>query len=91
MYKETLRDAHVDGNASYTTGGAGSSNVVPSKVNRICDGFLEALQTRPATNLQNIITAHVCKSPPDLEAGLSAIAKLRGKGSKECPSLADRL
>ncbi|KAI9867254.1 MAG: hypothetical protein M1813_009532 [Trichoglossum hirsutum] len=77
MYKETLRDAHVDGNASYTTGGAGSSNVVPSKVNRICDGFLEALQTRPATNLQNIITAHVCKSPPDLEAGLSAIAKLR--------------
>jgi len=33
------------------------------------------------TNLQNLVTAHVCKSPPDLEAGLQLVARLRGK----CP------
>jgi elongator complex protein 1 len=80
MYRETLRDANVNDNTPY---GVGSS----SKVNRICDGFLEALQARVATNLQNIITAHVCKSPPDLEAGLSVVAKLRG----ECPKAQSNL
>jgi hypothetical protein len=30
------------------------------------------------TNLQNLVTAHVCKSPPDLDAGLQLVAGLRG-------------
>lgn len=47
-----------------------------SKVNRICDAFLQVLQTRYATNLQNVITANLCKSPPDIEAGLEVIADL---------------
>ncbi|KAH0543824.1 hypothetical protein FGG08_001863 [Glutinoglossum americanum] len=76
MYRETLQDTNVNANVHHATNGVGGS----SKVNRICDGFLEALQTRVATNLQNIITAHVCKSPPDLEAGLSVVAKLREDG-----------
>jgi elongator complex protein 1 len=50
-----------------------------SKVNRICDGFLEVLQTRQSTNLFNLISAHVCKSPPDLGAALEAIDELRSK------------
>lgn len=50
-----------------------------SKVNRICDGFLATLEKRVDTNLHNLITAHVCKSPPDLEAGLRLGARLRGK------------
>lgn len=50
-----------------------------SKVNAICDAFLAVLQNRMDTNLQNLVTAHVCKSPPDLEAGLELVAGLRGK------------
>jgi elongator complex protein 1 len=49
-----------------------------SKVNAICDSFLAILQNRMDTNLQNLVTAHVCKSPPDLEAGLELVAGLRG-------------
>ena len=79
MYKETLR---VSADQHLTRGEAnqnrhGHSQL--SKVNKICDAFLQALETRKATNLQNMITAHVCKSPPHLEAGLSEVAKLRSK------------
>ncbi|MCJ1283838.1 hypothetical protein MMC26_003169 [Xylographa opegraphella] len=51
------------------------------KINIICDAFLQALQPCASTNLQNIITAHVCKSPPDLEAGLLEVAKLQSGSS----------
>jgi elongator complex protein 1 len=47
---------------------------------------LDVLRNRTSTHLQNIITAHVCKSPPDLDAGLSLIAKLR----EEQPDLVER-
>lgn len=57
-----------------------------SKVNRICDAFLEVLKTRTATNLQNIITANVCKSPPALEDGLLVVAQLMQNDS----TLADK-
>ena len=50
---------------------------IGSKVNRICDAILDALQSRIATNLQNVISAHVCKNPPDLEAGLLVVADLQ--------------
>ncbi|KAI9849569.1 MAG: hypothetical protein M1838_000111 [Thelocarpon superellum] len=52
-----------------------------SKVNRICDALLAALNQRGATNLQNIITAHVCKVPPDLDAGLLVVGRLRRENS----------
>lgn len=52
-----------------------------SKVNAVCDAFLAVLQNRMDTNLQNLVTAHVCKSPPDLEAGLGLVAGLRGMSS----------
>lgn len=48
----------------------------PSKVNSICGSVLETLQTRKNTNLQNIITANVCKNPPALEDGLMVVAEL---------------
>lgn len=79
MYNETLR-ASVN---QHLTEGVPSQNrdehSQSSKVNEICDAFLQVLETRKATNLQNMITAHVCKSPPHLEAGLSEIAKLRSE------------
>lgn len=72
MYKETLpgaADIH----------GQQVSNDGSSKVNRICDAFLAALRNRTATHFQNVVTAHVCKSPPNLDAGLTQIAELRDK------------
>ncbi|OAA44291.1 elongator complex protein [Metarhizium rileyi] len=47
-----------------------------SKVNTVCDAILKALQARKNANLQNIITAHVCKSPPALDDGLALVAEL---------------
>ncbi|KAJ5889926.1 hypothetical protein N7504_010736 [Penicillium tannophilum] len=53
------------------------------KINTICNAFLEVLQNRLDTNLQNLITAHVCKSPPDLEAGLGLVARLRTENPEQ--------
>lgn len=49
-----------------------------NKVNQICDAFLDALNERPAHS-QCMISAYVCKQPPDLEAGLSRIAEMRSQ------------
>jgi len=48
------------------------------KVNDICDAFLVVLSNK-TSRIQNTITAHVCKQPPDLDSALLLIAKLRGK------------
>ena len=54
-----------------------------SKVNRICDAFLNILTHRYSTNLQNVITAHLCKSPPDIESGLHVISDLQAKSETD--------
>ena len=46
------------------------------KVNRVCNAFLEALYKEHNSRVQNLITAHVCKTPPDIIAGLSLISNL---------------
>lgn len=82
LYKDTLKIsknesaavAQLDGQSIPTLSKPSSKN---NKVNVICDAFLAVLQNRVDTNLQNLVTAHVCKSPPDLEAGLSLVAHLR--------------
>jgi elongator complex protein 1 len=91
MYKETkLTSAHVNGYPAINSTGPGSTPnpglTIPSKVNRICDAFLEVLKMRTTANLQNIITANVCKSPPALEDGLRVVAQLM----KEEDPLADK-
>ena len=80
MYKQTLNTDSIDTrlNKMETTSEL-RANDTKSKVNRICDAMLEVLQTRACTNVQNIISAHVCKNPPDLEAGLIEVAKLQSK------------
>lgn len=85
MYKETspkgpasIDDAAlINGTAPLHTGNSQLAPSNSSKVNRICDTFLAELQSQSAKHLRNIITAHVCKSPPDLRTGLSVVAKLR--------------
>ncbi|OAA69460.1 iki3 [Cordyceps fumosorosea ARSEF 2679] len=56
------------------------------KVNIVCDALLKSLQPRKSTNLQNIITAHVCKSPPALDDGLTLVYELM----KEDPKVAEK-
>ena len=70
MYKETLRseDRQDTGNPAIET----------SKVNKICNAFLEALADRVG-NAKNMITAQVCKNPPDFDAGLVEIVRLKGE------------
>ncbi|KAE8453046.1 hypothetical protein EG329_012233 [Mollisiaceae sp. DMI_Dod_QoI] len=87
MYKETRVVPFQENNIIQTNGTNGTAQPEPSfgktsKVNRICDAFLEVLKTRTATNLQNIITANVCKSPPALDDGLLVVAHLMGENSQ---------
>lgn len=72
LYKDTLQKKPEEAAAA-------SIPTKGSKVNRICDAFLVILEKRLDTNLHNLITAHVCKSPPALEAGLQLAARLRRK------------
>lgn len=74
--EETLSTETAAQNANIWSGDATSDK--QSKVNRICDAFLSVLSGRIDTNLQNLVTAHVCKSPPDLDSGLRLVATLRG-------------
>ncbi|KAK3985573.1 putative Elongator complex protein 1 [Cladorrhinum sp. PSN332] len=60
--------------------------VKPGKINTVCDAVLEKLKTQKNANLQNIITAHVCKDPPALDDGLRVVAELM----KENEALAER-
>ncbi|KAL5346138.1 putative elongator complex protein 1 [Pseudogymnoascus australis] len=52
------------------------TSTTTSKVNRVCDAMLSILSHRQSTNLKNIITAHLCKSPPALDDGLKVVALL---------------
>lgn len=52
-----------------------------SKVNSVCNAFLEVLHERTPARFQNIITAHVCKVPPDLDAGLFEISRIQSRFS----------
>jgi elongator complex protein 1 len=65
MYKDTLGDVPQMQTSSI------------SKINIICNAFIAAFENKSA-HLQNLITAHVCKEPPDLEGGLRIISHLRG-------------
>lgn len=62
-----------------------------SKVNRICNAFLDVLQNRSSSHFQNIVTAHVCKIPPGLDAGLAQIANLRKQKSKQVDAAVEHI
>jgi elongator complex protein 1 len=55
--------------------------VKPGKTNIVCEAVLQRLQAHRKANLQNIITAHVCKSPPALDDGLLVVAELMQEDS----------
>jgi elongator complex protein 1 len=84
LYRETLAPEET-----LRTNGVANENadshtpIVSSKMNRICDAFLHEFQVNSATRLQNIVTAHVCKNPPDLESGLRLVSELRKQGEQD--------
>lgn len=83
MYQETLKSSSSTQDIERERSMLPNEAVAEvSKVNRICDAFLDALEQRPG-HIQNIISGHVCKQPPDLDAGLLQIAKLRKQRSEQ--------
>lgn len=68
-----------------------SNPQAPGKVNRICDAFLAVLRDKYATNLQNVITANVCKVPPDIEAGLQVVASLREENEAQAETALEHM
>lgn len=84
MYRETLAPTEAPVLSGTVNGDSALlSSTSTSKVNRICDAFLQELEHHSLTRLQNIVTAHVCKNPPDLEGGLRLVSKLRAEGQEE--------
>lgn len=84
MYRETLAPEEEElvtglpnGDSRHPTTSTGS------KINRICDEFLHVLQADSTARLQNIVTAYVCKNPPDLESGLRLVSSLRKSGDQD--------
>ena len=73
MYRDTIRKSDM---TKFKETKFDTLNGPNSKINRICDAFLQVLKNKTATNLQNTITAHVCKNPADLDGGLLIIADL---------------
>jgi len=53
-----------------------SSVSQPGKVNAVCDAVLQKLRAQKNANLQNIITANVCKDPPAVDNGLLVVSEL---------------
>ncbi|KAJ5176282.1 uncharacterized protein N7482_002159 [Penicillium canariense] len=88
LYKDTLKISRNE-SAVVAQPDSPSMPLLPklpgktSKVNAICDAFLAVLQNLLDTNLQNLVTAHVCKEPPDLQAGLELVANLRTHNSEQ--------
>ena len=50
-----------------------------TKVNTICQNFIDVLNPFVKERLQNLVTAHASKHPPDLESALLLVGSLRGK------------
>ncbi|KAF3491898.1 elongator complex protein 1 [Arthroderma uncinatum] len=67
------------------------ATISPNKVNKICDAFIAVLSSRIDTNLRNLVTSHVCKSPPDLDAGLSLVAKLRERSAEQAEEAVEHM
>lgn len=57
----------------------GEKGTVSNKVNSVCDAMIAHFKKDiTELNVQNIITAYVCKVPADLESAISLIATLKG-------------
>jgi len=88
MYRDTVNKLEANGLSNVSIS---ASSLATSKINRICDAFLEVLEKKPETHLQNTITAYVCKSPPDLDGGLRIISNLKEQGEEVAEKAAEHI
>ena len=88
MYRET---ANEDDDSVQPSTLKESSSSRSSKINQICDAFLKVLHNRTSEYLQNIVSAHVCRSPPELDAGLMEIATLRRHNSEQVSAMVEHI
>lgn len=50
-----------------------------TKINNICDAMCKLVIGKDLTQyVETVLTTHVCKQPPDYEAGLDVLLKLQG-------------
>lgn len=77
MYKETLTNPESQTPPQVTI------TDQDSKINTVCDRFLAIFKDKASDRLQNTLTAHVCKTPPDLDAALMQIEKIRKSDSRQ--------
>ncbi|KAF1810268.1 IKI3 family protein [Eremomyces bilateralis CBS 781.70] len=95
MYKDTLAghpnnaDALTNGHTDTRDGK--TIDYTESKVNRICKAFLTVLSPRADKHLQNIVSAYVCMSPPDLEGGLRIVSGLQGTDAELADQAAEHI
>ncbi|KAH6688566.1 elongator complex protein [Plectosphaerella plurivora] len=82
MYKDTKKSTSQFSNVAPEAAATVPEESLKSKVNKICDAVLAQLAGKKSTNLQNIISAHVCKVPPALEDGLTLVAELMQEDDK---------
>lgn len=82
MYQDTRKHRPQPLEPTHEISEHATTKHADSKVNSVCDALLRGLQSLRGTNLQNIITAHVCKVPPALDDGLLLVAELKKEDEK---------
>ena len=55
-----------------------SSAISGNNINVICDSLRVLLERDRVRYIESILTTHVCKQPPDYEAGLRLLLQLNG-------------
>ncbi|KAK9453026.1 IKI3 family-domain-containing protein [Dipodascopsis uninucleata] len=72
IYRETIKATKLSSTIIDSTD---QSTIAPDKVNNICDAVLDVLMKYHArSHVQSIITACLCKSPPDITAALNLVS-----------------
>ena len=77
IYKDTYRPSRKLVDKSASEDATRSDGASQSKVNRICQAFIDVLRGKEG-HTQNLISAYVCQNPPNLDDGLRQIARMRG-------------
>lgn len=84
MYKDTWTASSHDKDIEVSQADPGAANpavIIQNKVNRICDAFILAINSKDLTRHQNLITAYVSKKPADFVSALSLISDVRRSDS----------
>ncbi|ETN46250.1 uncharacterized protein HMPREF1541_00434 [Cyphellophora europaea CBS 101466] len=82
LYRDTLSPGQSQ---RQVNGDQRTTSKTSNKVNAICDAFIAALSALTSNSgyIQNIITAHVCKRPPDLASALTLISSIHATSPSE--------